>query len=228
MSRTALLGISAFYHDSAAALVIDGEIVAAAQEERFTRKKHDPSFPHESVRYVLHEAGLTLDDITAVAFYEKPLLKFERLMETFHAVVPRGLPSFLAGMPPWLNGKLFMRRMLQQELSAFGSKSPKLLFPEHHLSHAAGAYYPSPFNNAAILTLDGVGEWACTTIGKGEGNAITILKEQSFPHSLGLLYSAFTYYCGFRVNSGEYKLMGLAPYGNQGERLARLKKSDPV
>lgn len=224
MPRTAILGISAYYHDSAAALIIDGAIVAGAQEERFSRIKHDPGFPREAVRYVLDEAGLTLDDITAVAYYEKPLLKFERLMETFHAVAPRGLRSFFAAMPPWVTGKLFMRRMLQQELAALGGTVPKLLFPEHHLSHAAGAFFPSPFNEAAILTIDGVGEWACSTIGRGEGNSITILKEQTFPHSLGLLYSAFTYYCGFRVNSGEYKLMGLAPYGNRGERLDVLKE----
>lgn len=223
MSRTAILGISAYYHDSAAALIIDGAIVAAAQEERFSRCKHDPGFPHQAIRYLLDEIGLTLDDITAVAFYEKPLLKFERLIETYHAVAPHGLKSFLAAMPQWVTGKLFTRKMLQKELSAFDGNMPKLLFPEHHLSHAASAFFPSPFKDAAILTIDGVGEWACTTIGKGEGNAITVLQEQTFPHSLGLFYSAFTYYCGFKVNSGEYKLMGLAPYGNRGDRLNVLK-----
>ncbi len=224
MAPTAILGISAYYHDSAAALVVDGRIVAAAQEERFSRRKHDDSFPRQAVHHVLAETCLTLDDITAVAYYEKPFIKFERLTETFHAVAPRGLSAFLAAMPHWLKGKLFMRRMLQRELAAFGKQLPPILFPEHHLSHAASAFYPSPFGDAAILTIDGVGEWACTTISKGEGNSITLLKEQSFPHSLGLLYSAFTHYCGFRVNSGEYKLMGLAPYGQRGERLAGLKE----
>ena len=224
MPSTAILGISAYYHDSAATLVVDGRIVAAAQEERFSRIKHDHSFPGQAVEYVLSEAGLTLDDIAAVAYYEKPLLKFERLTETSHAFAPRGLRNFLAAIPPWLKGKLFLRRLLQQELATFGVKIPKLLFPEHHLSHAASAFYPSPFSDAAILTIDGVGEWACTTISRGEGNTITLLQEQTFPHSLGLLYSAFTHYCGFRVNSGEYKLMGLAPYGRRGECLDVLKE----
>lgn len=224
MAPTAILGISAYYHDSAAALVVDGRLVAAAQEERFSRIKNDQAFPRQAVSYVLAEAGLTIDDIAAVAYYEKPLLKFERLTETSHALAPRGLRNFLAAMPHWLKGKLFLRRVLQQELAAFGTKVPKLLFPEHHLSHAASAFYPSPFDNAAILTVDGAGEWACTTISKGEGNTITLLQEQTFPHSLGLLYSAFTYYCGFRVNSAEYKLMGLAPYGQRGERLDVLKE----
>lgn len=224
MTPTAILGISAYYHDSAAALVVDGRLVAAAQEERFSRVKHDQNFPRQAVGYVLAEAGLTLDDVATVAYYEKPLLKFERLTETSHALAPRGLGQFLAAIPPWLKGKLFLRRLLQRELAAFGTNVPRLLFPEHHLSHAASAFYPSPFNDAAILTIDGVGEWACTTISKGEGHSITLLQEQTFPHSLGLLYSAFTHYCGFRVNSGEYKLMGLAPYGQRGKGLEALKE----
>ncbi len=212
----AILGISAYYHDSAAALVVDGEIVAAAHEERFTRDKHDSSFPHHAVAYVLDEVGLEWDDITAVAFYDKPYLKFERLLETYHSFAPRGLKSFLSAMPVWIKEKLFMRRMLRDEFKKIGDKDPQLLFPEHHLSHAASAFYPSPFAEAAILTLDGVGEWATCTIGVGRGNRIDMLRELDFPHSLGLLYSAFTYYCGFKVNSGEYKLMGLAPYGTAG------------
>lgn len=210
----AFLGISAYYHDSAAALVIDGELVAAAQEERFTRIKHDPSFPSHAVAYVLKEGGLSLNDLSAVVFYEKPLLKFDRLLESFHAFAPSGLRMFLTAIPVWIREKLFMKRQLRKELSAFGNKMPPLLFPEHHHSHAASAFYPSPFASAAILTIDGVGEWATTTLGYGEGNRITLLKELQYPHSLGLLYSAFTYYLGFRVNSGEYKLMGLAPYGD--------------
>ncbi|MDT8422017.1 MAG: carbamoyltransferase [Desulfuromonadales bacterium] len=212
----AILGISAFYHDSAAALIVDGEIIAAAHEERFTRKKHDASFPRHAVAYVLDEAGLNLEDITAVAFYDKPYLKFERLLETYHNFAPRGLNSFLAAIPVWIKEKLFMRRMLQDEFKKLGGACPKLIFPEHHLSHAASAFYPSPFSEAAILTLDGVGEWATSTIGLGRDNGIEMLRELDFPHSLGLLYSAFTYYCGFKVNSGEYKLMGLAPYGSSG------------
>jgi carbamoyltransferase len=212
----AILGISAFYHDSAAALVVDGEIVAAAHEERFTRKKHDESFPRHAVAYVLDEAGLELSDITAVAFYDKPYLKFERLLETYHSFAPRGLKSFLSAIPVWTKEKLFMRQMLRKEFEKLGCVNPKLLFPEHHLSHAASAFYPSPFSEAAILTIDGVGEWATCTIGVGRKNGIEILRELDFPHSLGLLYSAFTYYCGFKVNSGEYKLMGLAPYGTPG------------
>ena len=211
-----ILGISAFYHDSAASLVVDGEIVAAAHEERFTRKKHDSSFPHHAIAYVLEESGLTLGDITLVSFYDKPYLKFERLLETYHSFAPRGLKSFLSAIPVWIKEKLFMRQMLRDEFEKLGSRNPKLLFPEHHLSHAASAFYPSPFPEAAILTLDGVGEWATCTIGVGRENRIEILRELDFPHSLGLLYSAFTYYCGFKVNSGEYKLMGLAPYGNSG------------
>jgi carbamoyltransferase len=212
----AILGISAFYHDSAAALVVDGDILAAAHEERFTRRKHDPSFPRHAVSYVLEESGLDLADITAVAFYDKPYLKFERLLETYHSFAPRGLKSFLSAMPVWIKEKLLMRQVLREEFEKLGCVNPKLLFPEHHLSHAASAFYPSPFQEAAILTLDGVGEWATCTIGAGRENGIEILRELDFPHSLGLLYSAFTYYCGFKVNSGEYKLMGLAPYGKPG------------
>jgi len=214
-----ILGISAFYHDSAAALLQDGEIVAAAQEERFTRKKHDPGFPAHAVRYCLDHAGLTLDQLDAVVFYDKPLLKFERLLETYYAFSPQGLRSFLTAIPVWLKEKMFLKRMLYQELFAIGKfdkKKVKLLFPEHHLSHAASAFYPSPFPEAAVLTIDGVGEWATASICHGQGSEFKILKELKFPHSLGLLYSAVTYYCGFRVNSGEYKLMGLAPYGIHG------------
>jgi len=214
-----LLGISAYYHDAAAALVRDGEIVAAAQEERFTRKKHDPSFPANAVRYCLDHAGISLADITAVAFYDKPFLKFERLLETYYAFAPRGVSSFLAAMPVWIKEKLFLKKQLLDELTALDGISRgqiKLLFPEHHLSHAASAFFPSPFAEAAILTIDGVGEWATASICHGKGNSITICRELQFPHSLGLLYSAVTYYLGFKVNSGEYKLMGLAPYGNPG------------
>jgi len=219
----AILGLSAYYHDSAAALLIEGKIVAAAHEERFTRKKHDPSFPAHAVRYVLQEAGIdSLSDLTAVAFYDKPYLKFERLLETYHGFAPRGIQSFLSAIPVWIKGKLFLRRLLKQELARIAPGDPKLLFPEHHLSHAASAFYPSPFDEAAILTVDGVGEWATATIAYGKENKIQLLRELNFPHSLGLLYSAFTYYCGFKVNSGEYKLMGLAPYGNPGSpRLAK-------
>ncbi len=209
----AILGISAYYHDSAAALIVDGEIVAAAHEERFTRKKQDSDFPVNAVNYVLDEAGLQLSDITAVAFYDKPYIKFERLLETYHSFAPKGLKSFLAGIPVWIKEKLLTRHNLKAEFNAIGGFCPPLIFPEHHLSHASSAFFPSPFETAAILTLDGVGEWATTTIGSGQGNQIKILKQLDFPHSLGLLYSAFTYYCGFKVNSGEYKLMGLAPYG---------------
>ena len=210
----AILGLSAFYHDSAAALLVDGKIIAAAQEERFTRKKHDPAFPANALAYVLNESGLKVSDLAAVAFYDKPFLKFERLLETYHGFAPRGLRSFLMAMPVWIKEKLLMRGLLKEELAKHGDGSPPLLFPEHHLSHAASAFYPSPFAEAAILTVDGVGEWATSTIGFGQGRDLTILRELNFPHSLGLLYSAFTYYCGFKVNSGEYKLMGLAPYGN--------------
>jgi carbamoyltransferase len=214
-----ILGISAYYHDSAAALLLDGSIVAAAQEERFTRKKHDSGFPAHAVEYVLSEAGLNVKGLSAIAFYDKPMLKFERLLETYHTTAPRGLVSFLNAIPVWIKEKLFMRTMLYDELKKLDSSLtnqnlPQLFFPEHHLSHAASAFYPSPFDEAAILTVDGVGEWATTTIGKGSHESISVLRELPFPHSVGLFYSAFTYYLGFRVNSGEYKLMGLAPYGN--------------
>ncbi|HQN72046.1 MAG TPA: carbamoyltransferase [bacterium] len=212
--RQIILGISAFYHDSAASLLIDGEIIAAAHEERFTRKKHTAEFPVNAVKYVLDEAGIALDDVTVIAFYDKPYIKFERLLETYHAFAPYGLKSFLSAVPVWIKEKLFMKDMLKSEFEKLGTKIPQIVFPEHHLSHAASAFYPSPFADAAILTLDGVGEWATTTICHGTGKDIKILKELHFPHSIGLLYSAFTHYCGFKVNSGEYKLMGLAPYGN--------------
>ena len=211
---TIILGISAYYHDSAAALIIDGEIIAAAHEERFTRKKHDPSFPINAAKFVLNEAGIEYKDLSAVSFYDKPYIKFERLLETYHAFAPRGLSSFLSAIPVWIKEKLFMKKLLKDELFKLGTENIQILFPEHHLSHAASAFYPSPFEEAAILTIDGVGEWATTTIGFGEGSKIKMLEELHFPHSIGLLYSAFTYYTGFRVNSGEYKLMGLAPYGN--------------
>ncbi|WP_291728236.1 carbamoyltransferase [Bernardetia sp.] len=212
-----ILGISAFYHDSAAALLQNGKIIAAAQEERFTRIKHDPSFPTNAIKYCLEESGLTLDKLDAVVFYDKPLLKFERLLETYYAFSPKGLVSFLTAIPVWLKEKMFLKRMIYQELKEiedYNKKSFKLLFPEHHLSHAASAFYSSNYEDAAILTIDGVGEWATVSICHGTGKDIKILKELQFPHSLGLLYSAFTYYTGFKVNSGEYKLMGLAPYGN--------------
>ncbi len=211
--KTAILGISAYYHDSAAAVLVDGEIVAAAQEERFTRKKHDSSFPIHACRYVLEESGAG-GELTAVAFYDKPFLKFERLLETYHAFAPRGLRSFLAAAPVWIKEKVFMRHMIAQHLSELGVHGAPVYFPEHHLSHAASAFYPSPFPEAAIVTIDGVGEWATAAIAHGRGKEIRILQELQFPHSVGLLYSAFTYYTGFVVNSGEYKLMGLAPYGN--------------
>lgn len=210
----AVLGISAFYHDSAAALIVDGQIIAAAQEERFTRKKHDDGFPDRAIQYCLGEAGLDISDLECVVFYDKPFIKFERLLETYHAFAPKGLPSFINSVPVWLKDKLFMKKILRKHLSALGDcKNVPLLFSEHHLSHAASAFYPSPFNAAAILTIDGVGEWTTTAISAGNGTQITLLNELHFPHSIGLLYSAFTYYCGFMVNSGEYKLMGLAPYG---------------
>ncbi len=221
----AILGLSAYYHDSAAALLVDGEVFAAAHEERFTRKKQDSSFPLNAARYVLEESGHSLGDLAAVAFYDKPFLKFERLLETYHGFAPRGLRSFLSAMPVWIKEKIFLRKIINDELEKLGGKAPKVLFPEHHLSHAASAFYPSPFEEAAILTLDGVGEWATTTIGHGKGNQITILRQLDFPHSLGLLYSAFTYYCGFKVNSGEYKLMGLAPYGaSDSEQVAEWRE----
>jgi carbamoyltransferase len=213
-----ILGISAFYHDAAAAIVGDGEIIAAAQEERFTRKKHDPDFPVNAIRYCLDEAGCTIDELDAIVFYDKPFLKFERLLETYCAFAPKGLISFLGAMPVWIREKLFLKKIIKDGLAdihRLDKKKLNLLFTEHHLSHAASAYYPSPFEEAAILTIDGVGEWATASICRGRGAGIEVLKEMDFPHSVGLLYSAFTYYCGFRVNSGEYKLMGLAPYGNR-------------
>jgi carbamoyltransferase len=208
-----ILGISAYYHDSAAALVRDGHIVAAAQEERFTRIKHDFAFPCHAIRYCLAEAGLERGKVDAVAFYDKPIIKFARLMETYFSVAPKGLRSFMTAMPLWLKQKLWIPYQIEQGLAQFGITFDNLYFPEHHESHAASSFYPSPFTEAAVLTMDGVGEWATTTIGIGRGNRIEILRELRFPHSLGLLYSAFTYFTGFRVNSGEYKLMGLAPYG---------------
>lgn len=211
-----ILGISAFYHDSAAALVEDGNVVAAAQEERFSRRKHDPRFPHEAIRYCLAQAGCTLDDVDHVVFYEKPFPKFERLLESYFATAPRGFQSFRMAIPIWIKEKLFQKKMLRVELGKVGDRkewSGSLLFSEHHQSHAASAFFPSPFETAAVLTMDGVGEWCTTSLGHGAGNHLEIVKELHFPHSLGLLYSAFTYYSGFRVNSGEYKVMGLAPYG---------------
>lgn len=216
------LGLSAYYHDSAAALVEDGVIIAAAQEERFTRIKHDARFPAQAVRYCLQEAKCSLDEIDHVVFYDKPLLKFERLLETYVAFAPRGFRSFSMSIPVWLNEKLFLQRLIERELKSFGGKriGDRLLFNEHHLSHAMSAFYPSPFTEAAILVLDGVGEWATSSLAIGRGADVTVLKEMHFPHSLGLLYSAFTYYLGFKVNSGEYKVMGLAPYGEP--RFAQL------
>jgi carbamoyltransferase len=211
--KVAVLGISAYYHDSAAALVVDGEIVAAAQEERFSRIKNDSAFPAQAIRYVLAD-NVPFEELSAVVFYDKPFLKFERLLETYHAFAPRGLRSFVASMPVWLNEKLFLRRLLRKQLKPFGRLNAPLLFSEHHLSHAASAFYPSPFEKAAILTIDGAGEWATAAIGAGDREGVRIIKELHFPHSAGLLYSAFTYFLGFEVNSGEYKLMGLAPYGD--------------
>lgn len=214
-----ILGISAFYHDSAAAVIEDGIIAAAAQEERFTRKKHDPSFPYQAVKFCLDYTGSKIDDLDAIVFYDKPMLKFERLLETYYGFAPKGLKSFMMSMPVWIKEKLFLKKMLLADLmkiQPFDRKKIKLLFPEHHLSHAASAFYPSGFNESAIITIDGVGEWATASICHGVGKDITILKELRFPHSIGLLYSAFTYFLGFKVNSGEYKLMGLAPYGNPG------------
>lgn len=212
-----ILGISAFYHDSAAAIIKDGVVIAAAQEERFTRKKHDAGFPSNAVKFCLDFANNSIDEVDAVVFYDKPLLKFERLMETYYAYAPKGFVSFLKAIPVWMKEKLFLKKLIREELSkvqVYDKHKLKLLFPEHHLSHAASAFYPSSFEKAAIITIDGVGEWTTTSICIGEGNKIKVLKELRFPHSIGLLYSAFTYYCGFKVNSGEYKLMGLAPYGN--------------
>ena len=208
---TSILGISAFYHDSAAALVVDGQIVAAAQEERFTRKKHDADFPRQAISYCLQEAGLEASDLDYVGFYDKPLIKFERLLETYLAFAPRGVLSWLTLLPNWLRKRLHLPRVIHKELDRQYRR--RIVFPEHHESHAASAFFPSPFDEAAILTVDGVGEWATASYGTGTGNRIELTHELHYPHSLGLLYTAFTYYCGFRINSGEYKLMGLAPYG---------------
>ena len=217
----AILGISAFYHDSAAALVVDGDLVAAVQEERFTRKKHDPGFPANAVAYCLKEAGLEAAQLDYIAFYDKPLTKFDRLLETYLGYAPAGFQSFRLAMPVWLKDKLHMRRTLRGQFH-LARKTP-LVFTDHHESHAASAFFPSPYDSAAILTVDGVGEWSTATFGVGEGNKLRLLQHLQFPHSLGLLYSAFTYYCGFKVNSGEYKLMGLAPYGKPVYRDAILK-----
>src|SRR5271166_5654252 len=212
---TRILGISAFYHDSAAALVEEGHVVAAAQEERFTRKKFDEGFPRHAINYCLGHAGLRLRDLDYVVFYDKPFLKFERLLETYLGYAPRGFPSYLKAMPAWLGEKLFQKKKLIEEFQQIDAAfdSSRLLFTEHHQAHAASAFYPSPFDEALVLTLDGVGEWATTAVALGVGHKLDFVKEVHFPHSLGLLYSAFTYFLGFRVNSGEYKLMGLAPYG---------------
>lgn len=210
-----ILGISAFYHDSAAAVLLDGEIVAAAQEERFTRKKHDAAFPVNAIRFCCEYAGLEISDFDAIVFYDKPLLKFERLLETYYAFAPKGVRSFVTAMPVWLKEKMFLKRVIHEELQklpGYDRKKVKLLFPEHHLSHAASAYFPSAFKEAAVLTIDGVGEWATASICHAKGSSLTVLKELHFPHSLGLFYSAVTYFLGFKVNSGEYKVMGLAPY----------------
>ena len=213
---TYILGISAFYHDSAATLIKDGEIIAAAQEERFTRKKHDSGYPKNAVNFVLNFAKINLLQVDHIVFYEKPFLKFERLLETYVAFAPKGFSSFAKAMPIWLREKLFQKKLILDYLKSHDNNfkdENKILFSEHHLSHAASAFYPSPFEEAIILTADGVGEWATTTVAIGNGDKLEIKKELHFPHSLGLLYSAFTYYTGFKVNSGEYKLMGLAPYG---------------
>ncbi len=211
-----ILGISAFYHDSAASLLVNGEIIAAVQEERFKRKKHDSSFPVNAIRYCLEESGLDMDEIDHFVFYDKPFLKFERLLETYYNYVPKGIASFVTSIPVWIKEKLFLKSLLKKELQKIGNvdfEKQSLLFSEHHLSHAASAFFASPFEEALIVTIDGVGEWSTASIGYGKGNQISSLKELHFPHSVGLLYSAFTYFLGFRVNSGEYKLMGLAPYG---------------
>jgi carbamoyltransferase len=211
-----ILGISAFYHDSAAALVVDGRVIAAAQEERFTRKKHDARFPNHAITYCLDQGGVRLGEVDYIAFYDKPFLKFERLLETYLAFAPEGFRSFRMAMPVWLKEKLFQKNLLREKLRELDPKldwKSKLLFTEHHQSHAASAFFPSPFDESIILTMDGVGEWATTSVGFGRGNHLETRKELHFPHSLGLLYSAFTYYTGFKVNSGEYKVMGLAPYG---------------
>jgi carbamoyltransferase len=220
-----ILGISAFYHDSAAALVVDGQVLAAVQQERFSRVKHDARFPAEAIKYCLEYTGLSISDLDAIVFYDKPWLKFERLLESYYGTAPRGLPSFLTSLPVWLSEKLFQKSELKKNLQQIGKvdfKKTPLLFTEHHQAHAASAFYPSPFSTAAILTVDGVGEWATASISHGNGNAISVLRELHYPHSLGLLYSAFTYYLGFKVNSGEYKVMGLAPYGNANSSQTKL------
>lgn len=212
-----ILGISAFYHDSAAAVSVGGNIIAAAQEERFTREKHTPDFPTNAIKYCLEETGLDIDELDAIVFYDKPLLKFERLLETYYAFAPNGLVSFLKAIPVWLNEKMFLKKLIRdglKEVGIYNQSKLNLLFTEHHLSHGASAFFPSPYEEAAIITIDGVGEWCTASIGLGKGKNIRIIKELNFPHSTGLLYSAFTYFLGFKVNSGEYKLMGLAPYGN--------------
>lgn len=223
-----ILGISAYYHDSAAALIVDGQIIAAAQEERFTRVKHDSTFPSNAVKYCLTEGGISLADINHVVFYDKPFLKFERLLETYYGTAPQGITSFINSMPIWMKEKLFLKQGLidaLNEIEPLKDISKRLLFPEHHLSHAASAFYPSPYEEAAIVTIDGVGEWATLSICHGKGKDIEVLKELRFPHSIGLLYSAFTYFLGFRVNSGEYKLMGLAPYGDpNSKQVAQFKE----
>ena len=230
-----ILGISAFYHDSAAALIHGDEIIAAAQEERFTRDKHTPDFPVNAIKYCLDEAGFEIDELDAIVFYDKPLLKFERLLETYYAFAPKGLVSFLKSIPVWLREKMFLKDLIYKglrEIGSFDKSKLNLLFPEHHLSHAASAFFASSFEESAILTIDGVGEWTTASIGIGKGNKIEILKELRFPHSVGLLYSAFTYFLGFKVNSGEYKLMGLAPYGDpvseQTDRFAEIIKDKLV
>lgn len=221
-----ILGLSAYYHDAAAVLIRNGHIVAAAQEERFSRVKHDAGFPANAARFVLDRGGVSLADLACVAFYDKPRLKLRRLIQTYLGFAPQGFRSFATSIPMWFGGKMDMQAAIYDRLAELGAGTPDILFPEHHLSHAASAFYPSPFEEAAILTVDGVGEWATTTICKGVGADITVLKELRFPHSLGLLYSAFTAFCGFRVNSGEYKLMGLAPYGNpDSPRVARWKQA---
>ena len=212
-----ILGISCFYHDSAASIVVNNEIIAAVQEERFTREKHTPKFPINSIKYCLEESGLTINEIDAIVFYDKPIVKFERLLSTFYQVAPKGIFSFLKSIPIWLKEKLFLRKLILEnlkELSPYLKKSDlNILFTEHHISHASSSFYPSNLKESAILTIDGVGEWCTASICYGKDKNIKILKELKFPHSVGLLYSAFTYYLGFKVNSGEYKLMGLAPYG---------------
>ena len=223
-----ILGISAFYHDSAAALVVDGKIVAAAQEERFTRIKHSSAFPSHAIRYCLEEGGVTIDELDAVVFYDKPLLKFERLLQTYYAFAPKGLISFLKAIPVWLDEKLFLKKKIYdglRQVEPYQKNKLRLLFTPHHLSHAASAFYPSGYQKAAVLTIDGVGEWSTASIGIGDGASLTLIRSLHFPHSVGLLYSAFTYYLGFTVNSGEYKLMGLAPYGNpHAAETARFKE----